>query len=429
MRILAILGITILTITTLSGLSFMACDSSDEAPVSDGVVVDESQQTGEQSTIPEQEELVITIGNLTDVTGPSSNAMSIIDMALDDLVRHYNTNNVIPSVRLKVIQYDGQMDPSKTIPGYQWLKERGADLIYSAVPAVALTLEPLVNDEEIIMFAMSPVNPAIEPPGYVFATGPPSDHEVLTLLKWIAENDWDYQTDGPAKIGGASWDDPRSQAAINAMERYAEVHPDQFEFVGGYLTNFTFTWGPEVEALKDCDYLYPPGIMATFVKEYRDAGHTAKLFGAGSHFSFLNMIDDAGLWDEIDGMLVASLNPYWNEEDEMVTLAKQLLNENHPDEAEKIMRMGWTYTSIQNLYIMLDIIARAVESSGPENFDSQALFKAAISYSLTVEGVPRFSYSETKRYLYNYFGIYEARSAQEDLIRIDPEPRYHVDQP
>jgi len=414
MRMMATLGIIILTITTVSGLSFMACGGDDETPVSD--VVDEPQQTGQQSTIPEQEELVITIGNLTDVTGPSSNAMSVIDMALDDLVRHFNENNIIPSVRLKVIQY-------------QWLKERGADLIYSAVPAVALTLEPLVNDEEIIMFAMSAEKAAIEPPGYVFCTGSFADHEVLTLLKWIAENDWDYQTDGPAKIGGASWDEPRSQAAINAMERYAEVHPDQFEFVGGYLTNFTFTWGPEVEALKDCDYLYPPGIMATFVKEYRDAGHTAKLFGAGSHFSFLNLIDDAGLWDEIDGMLVASLNPYWNEEDELVTLAKQLLNENHPDEAEKIMRMGWTYTSIQNLYIMLDIIARTVESSVPENFDSQTLFKSAISYSLTVEGVPRFSYSETKRYLYNYFGIYEARSAQEDLIRIDPEPRYHVDQP
>ncbi|NQT73917.1 MAG: ABC transporter substrate-binding protein [Chloroflexi bacterium] len=428
MRILAILGITILAITTLSGLSFVACDSNNETPVSD--VVDEPQQTEEQLITPEQEEeLVITIGNLTDVTGPASNAMSVIDMALDDLVRYYNANNIIPSVRLKVIQYDGQMDPSKSIPGYQWLKERGADLIYTAVPSVALTLETPVNDEEMIMFAMAPAKAAIEPPGYVFCTGPLADHEVLTLLKWIAENDWDYQTDGPAKIGGASWDDPRSRAAIDAMEQYAEVHPDQFEFVGGYFTNFAFTWGPEVEALKDCDYLYPPGIMSTFVKEYRDAGHTAKFIGAGAHFSFLNMIDEAGLWDEIDGMLVAAPTSYWNEEDEMITLTKQLLNEYHPDEAEKIMRMGWTYISMSSLYTTLDIIARAAESTGPENFDSQALFEAASSYSLTVEGVPRYSYNETKRYPNNYYGIYEAQSAQEDLLRIDPELRYHVTEP
>jgi len=428
MRILYVLGITVLSIIALTGLSLLACSGDDDTPVSD--VIDEPQQTEEQSITPEhEEELVITIGNLTDVTGPSSNAMSIIDMAFDDLVRHYNENNIIPSVKLKVIQYDGQMDPSKFIPGYEWLKEKGADLIYTAVPSVALTLEPLVNDDEIIMFAMAPDKAAIEPPGYVFCTGPLADHEVLTLLKWIAENDWDYQTNGPAKIGGASWDEPRGQAAINAMEQYAELHPDQFEFVGGYLTNFSFTWGPEVEALKDCDYLYPPGIMSSFVKEYRIAGHSAKLFGAGAHFAFLNMIDDAELWDEIDGMLVAAPNSYWNEEDEIINLTKQLLNENHPDEAEKIMRMGWTYTSMSSNYAMLDIIARAIESSGPANFDTHALFETANSYTLMVEGVPRFSYDETKRYPYNYFGIYEAQAAEEDLLRIDPEMYHYAAEP
>ena len=427
MRMMAPLGIIILSIIILNGLSFMACSGGDETQVSD--VVDEPQQAGEQSTIPEQEELVITIGNLTDVTGPSSNAMSVIDMAFDDLVQHYNTNNIIPSVRLKIIQYDGQMDPSKFIPGYEWLKEKGADVIYTAVPSVALTLETLVNDERIVMFAMAPDRAAIEPPGYVFSTGPMADHEILTLLKWIAENDWDYQANGPAKIGGASWDDTRGQAVFEAMERYAEVHPDQFKFVGGYLTNFTFTWGPEVEALKDCDYLYPPTIMSSFIKEYRDAGYTAKLIGAGAHFSFLNMIDNAGLWDEIDGMLVDAPNSYWNEEDEIINLTKQLLNENHPDEAEKIMRMGWTYTSMSSNYAMLDIIAETLESTGPENFDTQALFETANSYTLMVEGVPRFSYDETKRYPYNYFGIYEARAAEEDLFRIDPELYYHVPEP
>ncbi|NQT73915.1 MAG: ABC transporter substrate-binding protein [Chloroflexi bacterium] len=428
MRILAKLGVIILAIIVLSGLSFVACGSSNETSVSD--VVDEPQQTEEQSTQPQlEEELVITIGNLTDMTGPSSNAMSVIDMALDDLVQHFNTNILIPSVKLKVIQYDGQMDPSKFIPGYEWLKEKGADLIYSAVPSVAITIETLVNDDEIVMFAMAPDKAAIEPPGYIFCTGSFTDHEVFSLLKWIAENDWDYQTNGPAKIGGASWNEPRGQSAMKAMEQYTEAHADQFEFAGGYLTNFSFTWGPEVEALKDCDYLYPPAIMASFVKEYRDAGHTAKLFGAGAHFSFINMIDDAGLWNEIDGMLVAAINPYWSEEDEIITLSKQLLNQNHPDEAEKIMRMGWTYTSIDNLYIMLDIIARTTESTGPANFNSQTLLETANSYTWTVDGVTRYNYTETKRYPYNYYRIYEAQAAEEDLFRIDPEPYYHIDQP
>ena len=48
---------------------------------------------------------------------------------------------------------------------------------------------------------------------------------------------------------------------------------------------------------------------------------------------------------------------------------------------------------------------------------------------MTIEGLSRFSYNETKRYPNNYYGVYEARSAQEDLIRIDPEWYYHVAQP
>ena len=430
MRIPATLGIVILIITTLSGLSFVACGDDDETPVSDDADIQEPQPTEKTPTLPEEEELVITIGNLTDMTGPASNAMLVIDMALDDLVRHYNENNIIPSVRLKVIQYDSQMDPSKFIPGYEWLKEKGADFICTSLPGVAITLETLVNDDKKVLFSQAAEKAAFEPPGYVFMAGPLADHEVFTLLKWIAENDWDYQTKGPAKIGGASWDDPKSRDALEAIEQYAEVHPDQFEWISGHLTPMaTFTWGPEVDALKDCDYLYPPGIMGNFVKEYRDAGHTAKLIGAGVHFAFRKMIDDAGLWDEIDGMLITTPNTYWNEEDELATLVKQILNEYHPDEAENIIQMGWTYLSMISDYPIVDIVARAVESVGPKSFDTQALFEAASSYTLTVEGILRFSYNESKRYSNDYYGIYEANSAQEDLIRIDPEWYYHVTQP
>ena len=93
------------------------------------------------------------------------------------------------------------------------------------------------------------------------------------------------------------------------------------------------------------------------------------------------------------------------------------------------MRMGWTYTSMSSNYAMLDIIATAIESSGPANFDTHALFETANSYTLMVEGVPRFSYDETKRYPYNYFGIYEAQAAEEDLFRIDPEMYYYAAEP
>ena len=69
------------------------------------------------SQTPTGDEAVITIGNLTDFTGVSANAMEYINMALDDLVEYYNETNLIPGVRLKVESYDGQMNPARDIPG------------------------------------------------------------------------------------------------------------------------------------------------------------------------------------------------------------------------------------------------------------------------------------------------------------------------
>ncbi|MCP4612749.1 MAG: ABC transporter substrate-binding protein, partial [Planctomycetes bacterium] len=93
------------------------------------------------SAIKAQETVKITIGNLSDLTGVSANAMGIINMALEDTVEYYNEQNLIPGVELEVITYDGQFNPARDISGYEWLKENGADLIFTAVPPTAVTLK------------------------------------------------------------------------------------------------------------------------------------------------------------------------------------------------------------------------------------------------------------------------------------------------
>jgi len=197
------------------------------------------------------EDVVITIGNLSDLTGPSASAQNLINLALDDLVEYFNEENLIPGVILKTIVYDGQFDPSRDISGYEWLINKGADLIWTGVPPTAVTLQSRVDNDRMLLFSASIDLGAVTPSGYVFGPATPPRHEALTLLKWIAENDWDYESKGPAKIGGAGWDEVYTNEFFDAMKDYAESHPEQFEYVGGYLTNFSFIWGPEVEALKD----------------------------------------------------------------------------------------------------------------------------------------------------------------------------------
>lgn len=369
----------------------------------------------------ESAKLTITIGNLSDLTGPSASAQTIINMALDDVVHYYNEENLIPGVELKVVTYDGQLDPSKDIPGYEWLRGKGADFIFSGVPGSSRTLKQRVDSDRVVMFPATATLEELTPPGYVFSFGTIPQHEAYTMLKWIAENDWDYERNGPAKIGGSAWDDGYSGVFFDAMEEYADVHPDQFAWEGGHLTNFSFTWGPEVEALKDCDYVFPCNVMASFVNEYRQADYEAKFIGVDPHMAFLGLISDADLWDEIDGMLVIRASRWWNEEGTVIDLTNKVLRERHPGEAHDVIASGVGYIAFGNLYIMLDTVREAVEMVGPQGFDSEALYEAATSYSFVVDGIERVTYGESKRYATDYYGMYEARGAEKDIFRADPQ--------
>ena len=122
---------------------------------------------------------------------------------------------------------------------------------------------------------------------------------------------------------------------------------------------------------------------------------------------------------------------WWNDDDdELINLNKKVLYENHPDEAEDIIRAGSGYLSVAGIhYPMFEMIADAVEAVGAENFDSQALYDAAISYSLEVDGVERSGFDEIKRYGASNYVIYRASAADEDIVRADENWIPHLVEP
>ena len=413
------LTILLIPLLVLGLILSTACESNGEGENSPPPVQPLNTDSSEHPVA--KEPVKITIGNLTDLTGPASNQFTIITTALEDIVRYYNENNLISGVELEVVSYDGQFDPSNDIPGYEWLKERGADLIFTGVPDTPLTLKPIVNKDKIPLFAATGYQEQLEPPGYVFIMGVIPEHQAFTVVNWIAENDWDYESNGPAKVGAASWIDGHSQSFIKAMEQYAEAHPEQFEWAGSFLTNFTFNWTAEAEALKDCDYVYPCLSPVPFIKEYRSVNDTAKFIATDPQTACFSQVDDAQLWGDIDGSIfIKGGSPWWNEDEELINLAKELLYENHPDDAEEIIRAGASYASVSGVcYPILDLVADTVKVVGAENFTSQALYDTAISYSLQIDGIERAGFSETRRYAYSSYLIYKASAVDEDIIRAD----------
>jgi len=70
---------------------------------------------------------------------------------------------------------------------------------------------------------------------------------------------------------------------------------------------------------------------------------------------------------------------------------------------------------------MLEVIRNAAEAVGPENIDSQAIYEAAQNYSLTIDGIQRFSFTDTKRFGCDMVTVYEANGAEETIVRVEPE--------
>ena len=118
-----------------------------------------------------------------------------------DVVKYFNENDLIPGAKLEIIPYDTACDPSKDIHGYEYVRDRGADFIAAGVPSASITVKPRVDKDKVVCFSLPASAPMYTPPGYVFCINIPADTSVYTMLSWLAENDPNFPTDRPAKVG------------------------------------------------------------------------------------------------------------------------------------------------------------------------------------------------------------------------------------
>lgn len=374
---------------------------------------------------PSLEKVVIRIGQITDLTGISSPSLLPLNYAVEDAAKYYNDEGLIPGVEIKIVTYNEQSDYSREVPGYDWVRERGAQIIITLLPTTGEILKPFSDKDKVPLAALGGSMALVEPPGWQFWFNAPPSHEIRTLLKWISENDWDWETEGPAKIGFAAWEAPYQIELEDTLKEYCQDHPEQFQWVGGYLVPIgTPTWSGEVEKLKDCDYIVRGAIAqatGAFAREFEARGYTTTYIGGSAVTSFRGFIVDFCGWEALDGALTTSTCPWWNEPSAIVDLAETILDRYRPDEAEDMIHAGTGYLGgLHNMLEILEIVQAAIEEVGAENFDSQAFYDAAMNYETTGpmwEGYPDWSFTETKRYLVDQVMIYEWSAEAEDLVR------------
>ncbi len=369
-----------------------------------------------------EEEGQIIIGHISDMTGPASTALVPINYAIEDLAKYYNENDIIPGAKIKVVTYDARYNPKYDIPGWNWVRDRGAKVAVTALPTTAETLDTRAETDKMPLWALITTPPLIDPPGWVFCANSPTYGLIDTLLQWISEEDWDWETNGPAKIGSAGWQEPYAIACRDAIRDYAQAHPQQFEWVGGFLAPMGVNmWSGEVEALKNCDYLFPPSTgtgTSTFIKQYRDKGYDAPFIGTDAHAAYRDLIIDLAGWDAVDGMLASQPTRWWGETGPVVELAEELLSNYHPDQYDALVHAGIGYIGgFHQCYAFFQVLEETVKEVGLENYDSQAFYDTAIGFETTWDGYETWGFSDTKRYTWNYTGIYEWSAADEDIVR------------
>ncbi|MBM4462737.1 MAG: ABC transporter substrate-binding protein [Chloroflexi bacterium] len=370
--------------------------------------------------------VTITIGELTDFTGPAGPACKPIHYVIEDIPRYYNEENLIPGVKVKIAAYDTKTDPARELIGYEWCKGRGAKVVISYMPGAAEVLKPFAERDKVVIAALGALPSVFEPPGWVFGFSNTQFWAMKSLLQWVSDSLWDYDTQRIPKIGLAGWSDPSSHNLDKAIKEYVEKHPGKFDYMGGYFSAVgTTIFKGTTEKLKDCDYITSGSGMAMpyILRELRAIDSKARLIDAtGSVGSFKGFYVDLVGWEIIDGTLFTNQSIYWNESTPIVDLAKTLLHQYRPSEAEEIIKAGVGYVgAAHQTTAILEVLQQAIQKVGTENFDGQAYFDAAIGYKTTSamwEGYPEWGFSQTKRYLMDHNVIYEFSAREQDLLRI-----------
>lgn len=327
----------------------------------------------------------ITIGYMTNLTGYASAAVVNEYNAVVDVVRYYNDEGLIPGVKLKLATWDTHLDYSRTIPGYDWLKEQGARLIITLIPQDGEILKPFAATDKIPIFAASVSTAATTPPGWVFCFSTGSDLQIVTLLKWVSENHWDYSK-GIPKMGFVTEADTAGVEIEKAMREYCQAHPDKFNYVAGALTPVgTMDYTGQVQQLKGCDYISTYSLGGIhFIHDYRAAGYSRATFLDEQTFPSEEgyLLKDIG-WADINGTLTACSSLTWTETEPhaMQDLARQLLQRYRPSQAQAIIDEGTGYYSggvmptVAGLAILQNAIAAV---GGAANLSGQAIYDAAV---------------------------------------------------
>lgn len=74
-------------------------------------------------------------------------------------------------MRLHLVTYDTGYNAAKDIPGYEWVRERGAEVIFAGLPS-AEVFKPFASADKTPVVTLAVSKTMVDPPGWQFVSIP-----------------------------------------------------------------------------------------------------------------------------------------------------------------------------------------------------------------------------------------------------------------
>jgi hypothetical protein len=328
------------------------------------------------------EEVVIKIGVMADFTGTAGSAMKPTIAAFEDYLEKIvpNSDNPLPQgVKVEFVPFDTQLNYSKTVPGYLYLKGQGVKMmvVMNAQDRELLGTRP--DDDEMPTIGTMGLQSMIGNEWMLTTWSPIQSQGEVEML--FIMNNWDYTAMGRSpKVGHLGYTLSSSTYYQEGIQKVIDANPGKFTWGGferGALT--TVQWTSEVGRLKNCDYIIVSvagPLLSSFVSQARAAGYAGKFITGMEGFpGFWPLVTGSvGSKDQLHGCYYVAWWRWWNEVGTVPLIQDCLdyIDEYRGGSAE--LKGTSSVISGRELGIAVEAALRnAIEAVGAENVDGAAL--------------------------------------------------------
>ncbi len=335
---------------------------------------------------------IVTVGILTDYTGPGSSATVPCAAGFVDELKTANDQNTIPGVEFKWVTYDQRSDPARVPVGYTWLKSRGVDLMYILSPTDRAILADIVTADKMPVVGSSLEESSPNHP-WMFSLYGSFGHDAEAAMLYIMQS-WDYDGEGRApKVGHITWTLPSGVMKQAGIDKVLAAYPEKFQWMGCQAAPAgTATWVAEIGRLKDCDYIFVgliSSMSATFMNEARARGYTGRFISDNTAFGgYFDLIRGVVPADQLYDCYQVNWVPLWSEDLPFTNRAREILEEYRPDDvAAYTANTGYLHGILFGMPVT-ESVKQAAAEVGADKIDGEAIRDAldALEIDMTTNG-------------------------------------------